>query len=176
MNLLKEAGITGCKPCLTLTETSHRLKEDDSERLINAGRYQRLVRRLIYLSLTRPDITYAMSVISQFMHAPTQDHLEAAYRVFKYLKGYPGKGILYKKHGHSRVEVYTDADWASSLTNRRSTSSYYSFVGRNFVTWRSKKQSVVARSSAEAEFRSMAHGICESLWLKLLLSKVGFPV
>lgn len=139
MNLLKEAGMTGYKPCLTLIEANRRLKEDDSERLIDAGRYQRLVGRMIYLTLTRHDITYTVSVISQFMHAPIQDHLEAVYRVLRYLKGCSGKGILYKKRGHFRVEIYIDAYWADSLTDRRSTFGYCSFVGGNLVTWRSKK-------------------------------------
>lgn len=79
MDLLKEAKMTGCKPCLTPIEANHRLKEDDSERLIDTGRYQRLVGHLIYLTLTHLDITYAVSVISQFMHALTQDHLEVVY-------------------------------------------------------------------------------------------------
>lgn len=70
-----------------------------------------------------------MSVISQFMHALTQDHLETAYRVLKYLKGCPGKGILYQRYGHSRVKIYVDADWAGSLTDHKSTSDYCSFVG-----------------------------------------------
>lgn len=84
-----------------------------------------------------------------------------------------GKGILYQKHDHNQIEVYIDADWADSLTDQRSTSGYCSFVGRNLVTWRSKKQLVFMESSVEAEFRSMAHGICESLSLKMLLSEVG---
>lgn len=131
---------------------------------------------LIYLSLTRPDITYVVSVINQFMHAPTQDHLKAEYQILRYLKGCPRKVLFYKKHDHHHVEVYTDVDWAGSLIDRRSTSDYCSFVGGNLVTWRSKKQYVVARSSAEAEFRSMANGICELLWLKMLLFKVDFPI
>lgn len=94
VDLLKEVEMVGCKPCLTPIEANHKLKEDDSERLIDAGRYQRLVGRLIYLSLTRPDITYAVGVISQFMHAPTQNHLEAVYRVLQYLKGCPRKGVI----------------------------------------------------------------------------------
>lgn len=79
----------GYKPYATPIEANHRLKEDDNERLIDAGRFQRLVGNLIYLSLTHPDITYEVSVISQFMHAPTQDHMKAAYRILKYLKGCP---------------------------------------------------------------------------------------
>lgn len=99
--------------------------------------------------------------------------MDAVMRILRYLKSCPGRGLLYKSHGHLQVECYTDADWAGSLDDRRSTSGYCTFVGGNLVTWRSKKQSVVARSSAEAEFRSMAHGICEVLWLKIILRELG---
>ena len=94
------------------------------------------------------------------MHSPGTDHFDAVYRILRYLKGTPGKGLLFGNHGHLQVEIYTDTDWAGSKTNRRSTSGYCAFVGGNLVTWRSKKQNVVARSSAEAEFRVVAHGIC----------------
>lgn len=109
------------------------------------------------------------------MHAPIQDHLEVAYKIFRHLKGCLGKGILYRRNGYHQVEVYTNADYASSLTEWRSTSRYCSFVGGNLVAWRSKKQSVVARSSAEAQFKSMAHDICKMLWLRMLLVEVEFP-
>ena len=91
------------------------------------------------------------------------------YRLLRYLKSTPGKGILYKNHGTLNLECYTDADYAGALTDRRSTSGYCTLLGGNLVTWRSKKQSVVSRSSAEAEFRSMALGICELLWMKIIL-------
>lgn len=83
----------------------------------------------------------------------------------RYLNSTPGKGLFFKKTNQKSVEVFTDADWAGSVTDRRSTSGYCTFVWGNLVTWRSKKQSVVARSSAEAEFRAMAQGICEVLWI-----------
>ncbi|KAM2473307.1 hypothetical protein COP2_006450 [Malus domestica] len=95
--------------------------------------------------------------------------MNAVMRILRYLKGSPDKGILFKKNNHLRVEGYTDADWAGSADDIRSTSGYFTFVGGNLVAWRSKKQNVVARSSAEAEYRGMALGICEILWLKLLL-------
>ena len=79
-------------------------------------------------------------MVSQFMHSPGPEHFDAAYRILKYLKGTPGKGLLFEKHGHLQVEVYTDADWAGSVIDRRSTSGYCTFVGGNLVTWRSKKQ------------------------------------
>nr|KYP37763.1 hypothetical protein KK1_041022 [Cajanus cajan] len=107
------------------------------------GRYQRLVGKLIYLSHTRPNIAYAVNVVSQFMHDPRKPHMDAVERILRYLKSAPGKG-------------------------------YLTFVGGNLVTWRSKKQEVVARSSAEAEFRGMAIGICELLWIKNLLKDIGY--
>ncbi|RVW76008.1 Retrovirus-related Pol polyprotein from transposon RE1 [Vitis vinifera] len=92
-----------------------------------------------------------------------------AYRVLQYLKGTPGKGILFKRNGGLVLEAYTDADYAGSTIDRRSTSGYCTFLGGNLVTWMSKKQNVVARSSAEAEFQAMAQGVCELLWLNIVL-------
>lgn len=108
-------------------------------------------------------------MIIQFMHSPKEEHLQTAYQILKYLKGSPWKGIMFQNNNKLNIEAYTDADWAGSAVDRRSTSGYCSFVGGNLVTWRSKKQSVLARSSVEAEFRVVAHGICELLWLKKLL-------
>jgi len=85
------------------------------------------------------------------------------------LKGTPGRGILFKRNKSVALEAYTDADCAGSVVDRRSTTGYCTFLGGNLVTWKSKKQSVVARSSAEAEVRAMTQGICELLWLKIIL-------
>ena len=103
------------------------------------------------------------------MHSPREEHFEVAYRILKYLKRKPGRGLLFENHGHSRIEAYTHADWAGSITDRRCKSNYCTCIGGNLVTWRSKMQTVVARSSAEAEFRAIAHGIYDLLWLKKLL-------
>ena len=118
---------------------------------MNKERYQCLVGKLIYLAHTRPDTAYAVSVVSQFMHDPREVHMEALFKVLKYLKSSPGQGIHFKRGGSLILEAYADADWAGSIINRRSTSWYCTFLGGNLVTWRSKKQSVVARSSAKAE-------------------------
>ena len=131
--------------------------------------YQRLIGRLIYLAHTWADIAYSMSVISQFMHDPREPHLQAAYRVLHYLKGNPGKGILFKKNNTLALEAYIDSDYTGSLVDRRSTTGYCTFLGGNLVTWRSKKQNVVVRSSAESEFRAIAQRLCELLWLKIIL-------
>lgn len=98
--------------------------------------------------------------------------MEAMIRILRYLKGTSGKGLFFKKNEAREIEVFTDADWAESISDRRSTSGYCTFVWGNLVTWRSKKQVVVARSSAEAELRSVAHGVCEALWLNMLLEEL----
>lgn len=172
IDLLKETGMIGCKPVDTPMDANLELGDLKDSIPVERGRYQRLVGKLIYLSHTRPDIAFAVSVVSQFMHAPCEEHMEAVYRILRYLKGTPGKGLLFKKNEARSVEAFTDADWAGSIKDRRSTSGYCTFVWGNLVTWRSKKQSVVARSSAEAEFRAVAQGICELLWLKLLLGEL----
>jgi transposase InsO family protein len=176
LDLLKDTGYLGSKPVATPMETNLKLMPDDGELINDPEMYRRLVGKLIYLTITRPDISYAVSIVSQFMTHPRAPHMEAVIRILKYLKNAPGRGLLYKSSGHLRIEGYTDADWAGSPADRRSTTGYCTFIGGNLVTWKSKKQSVVARSSAEAEYRAMAHTACELTWLRTLLQEFGFPV
>ncbi|RVW17801.1 Retrovirus-related Pol polyprotein from transposon RE1 [Vitis vinifera] len=144
LDLLKETGMLGCKPIDTPMDSQKKL-----------------------------GIEKEMSAVSQFMHSPTEEHMEAVYRILRYLKMTPGKGLFFRKTENRDTEVYSDADWAGNIIDRRSTSRYCSFVWGNLVTWRSKKQSVVARSSAEAEYRALAQGICEGIWIKRVLSELG---
>ncbi|KAH9680958.1 retrovirus-related pol polyprotein from transposon RE1 [Citrus sinensis] len=156
-------------PINTPMEENLKLSTDPYQVPANKERYQRLVGRLMYLGHTRPDLAYALSVVSQFMHSPKEEHMNAVIRILRYLKSSPGKGIVFTKGNNLDIKGYTDADWAGSIDDRRSTSGYFTFVGGNLVTWRSKKQDVVARSSTEAEYRGMAKGICELLWIKNLM-------
>jgi hypothetical protein len=174
LDLLSEVGLLECKPAETPIVQNHKLGEHPDQVPTNKERYQRLVGKLIYLSHTRPDIAYAVSVVSQFMHNPSDEHMDAVIRILQYLKSSPGKGLMFSKNDHLKVEGYMDADWAGNISDRKSTSGYFMFVGGNLVTWRSKKQNVVALSSAEAEFRGMAKGLCELLWLRRLLTEIGF--
>ncbi|CAJ2672360.1 unnamed protein product [Trifolium pratense] len=175
LDLLKETGMSGCRPADTPMDPNAKLWEEGSVP-VDTGRYQRLVGKLIYLSHTRPDIAFSVSVVSQFMHSPFEEHLEAVYRILRYLKANPGKGLYFKKTSERNVSIFTDADWAGSITDRRSTSGYCAYVWGNLVTWRSKKQGVVARSSAEAEFRAMAQGICEGLWIHRVLEELKMKI
>ncbi|WJZ98924.1 hypothetical protein VitviT2T_017413 [Vitis vinifera] len=129
----------------------------------------------MYLAHTRPNLVYALSVVSQYMHNPEEQHMNAVMRILRYLKNALGKGILFAKNvDHQSIELYTDADWTGAVEDKRSTSGYFTFVGGNLVTWKSKKQNVVAHSSTEAEFRGMTLGLCEALWLTLLLHDLGY--
>ncbi|WMV44756.1 hypothetical protein MTR67_038141 [Solanum verrucosum] len=149
------------------------LMKDDGDLFDDPERYRRLVGKLNYLSVTRPDIAFAVSVVSQFMSSPTIKHWAALEQILCYLKGAPGLGILYSNHGHTRVECFADADYAGSKIDRRSTTGYCVFVGGNLVSWRSKKQSVVSRSSAESEYRAMSQSTCEIMWIHHLLTEIG---
>jgi len=106
--------------------------------------------------------------VSQFIHNPKDLHLQEAHRILHYLKGTLGKGILFKKGDTLTLEAYTYVDYASSVVDRRSAMGYCTFLCGNLVTWRSKKQSVMARSNAESKFWAMAQGACELLWLKII--------
>ena len=112
--------------------------------------------RLIYLLHTRPDIAYTVSVVSQFMHSLSKEHVAIVIRILSYLKKAAGRGLIFRKLGHLDVNGYTDADWADNITDIHSTSGYFTFVGGNLVTWHSKKQNVVFWSSTESEYRGFA--------------------
>ncbi|XP_038698474.1 uncharacterized mitochondrial protein AtMg00810-like [Tripterygium wilfordii] len=178
LDLLKEIGMLGCKPTNTPIEASQKLMAGVG-RKVDKERYQRLVGRLIYLTHMRPDVTYAVSIVSQFMHDPRTSHMEVVYRILRYFKSSPRKGLLFARNGylkidgHLKIEAYTDADWAGSIDDRRSTMGYYKFIGGNLVIWRSKKQTIVSRSIAEAEYRAMASGVCEVLWLRGIMHELG---
>jgi hypothetical protein len=172
LDLLNETCMLGCRPASTLIDSNNKLCAGPGDP-VNKESYQRLVGRLIYLCHTRPDITYAVSVVSRYMHDPRSGHLDAVYRILQYLKSGPGKGLFFKSHGHMKVEGYCDADWTSCLDDRRSTSGYCVFIGGNLVSWRSKKHSVVSRSTTEAEYRAMALMVCNMLWVKNLLSELN---
>lgn len=165
-------GMLGCKAANTPIEVTKGSRSEEETPPTEKDRYRRLVGKLIYLAHTRPDIGFAVSMVSRHMSNPTEAHMSAVRRILQYLKGTPGKGLYFKKSQNKGIEVYTDSDWAGCISDRKSTSGYCSFVWGNMVTWRSKKQYVVARSGAEAELRAMAQGNCEGMWLKRMLEEL----
>jgi len=130
-NLLKETRKTACKPVSTPVDPNIKLGSAEEDNAVNKEMYQRLMGRLIYLTHTRPDIAFAVSLVSQFMHQPREAHLQATLRIVRYLKRTPGRGILFKRNKSVALEAYTDADYAGSIVDRRSTTGYCAFLGGN---------------------------------------------
>lgn len=169
LDLLKETGMSGSKPAAFPIPQQHRLSLDCGEPLKDPSQYRRLIGRLIYLTISRPDITYAVQLLSQFMQRPCLPHLDAAHHVIRYLKNSPGQGLFFPSNSDFQITAYCDADWASCPMSRRSITGYYIFLGGAPISWKSKKQSTVSRSSAESEYRSMAATTSELIWLRGLL-------
>ena len=133
-----------------------------------------IVRALQYLSLTRPDVAFRVSKLSQFMHAPTFQHWSALKRLLRYLQGTNSKGLLLQKGSALNLHAFTDADWAGDKNTYRSTTGYIVFLGSNPIAWSSKRQSTLARSTTEAEFRAVASATTEVQWLANLLQELRY--
>nr|XP_016509659.1 PREDICTED: uncharacterized mitochondrial protein AtMg00810-like [Nicotiana tabacum] len=161
-----------CKLIDAPIDPNVKLVPGQGESLEDPGRYRRLVGKLNYLTITRPNISFTVSMVSQFHQAPCKDQWDAVIRILRYIKKAPGQGLLYEDKGHTNNVGYSDADWAGSPSDRRSTSGYCVMIGRNLISWKNKKQDVVARSSAEVEYRAMALATCELIWLKQLLQEL----
>ena len=145
--------MSACQPTDTPMKEGLKLCIESNQVLVDKGRYQRLIGRLMYLAHTRPDLAYASSIVSQFMHNPREQHMNVVMCILRYLKSSPRKGILFTKNeDYESLDAYTDVDLAGVVDDRCSTLGYFTFVGGNIISWRSKKQNVVARSCAEVEF------------------------
>ncbi|XP_048131448.1 uncharacterized mitochondrial protein AtMg00810-like [Rhodamnia argentea] len=114
LDLLSRIGMLGCKSIDTPLDSNAKIWAKTGE-LVDRESYQRLVGKLIYLSHTRPDIAYTIGFVSQFMHDPYTTHMDVVTRILRYLKGTPGKGILFGNHGHLKAETFADADWAGDV-------------------------------------------------------------
>ncbi|KAK9683124.1 hypothetical protein RND81_10G118500 [Saponaria officinalis] len=136
--------------------------------------------RLLYLNLTRPDISYSVQHLSQFLSEPRKPHLQAAIHVVKYLKGTLNVGLFYSSTSSLSIEAYSDADWGQCAFTSRSLSGYCVFLGSSLVSWKTKKQKTVSKSTAEAEYRSMSYATSEVVWISNLLKElhidVGIPI
>lgn len=151
-----------------MEQNLHLQKEDDSPE-VDASQYRRLVGRLLYLTVSRLDIVYSVNQLSQFLSSPRRTHMDAATRVLRYLKATPGQGLLLPLNGDFDLVAYCDASWLSCPSTRQSCTRYFISLGGAPVSWRTKRQSFVSMSSAEAEYRVMASTVCEVLWLRWLL-------
>ena len=186
LELISDMGLAGAKPVSTPMELNQKLTtvEFDAnipstcpdETLKDPTGYQRLIGRLLYLTTTRPDISFAVQCLSQFMHSPKTSHMEAAMRLVRYVKSEPGLGILMASTGGNDLQVFCDADWGACINSRRSITGYLVQYGGSPISWKSKKQVTVSRSSAEAEYRAMASTVAEIVWIVGLFDELGVKI
>lgn len=172
-NLLERFRMEQCKTAATPLQQNLKLSSDDGTKQVDATLYRQLVGSLIYLTTTRPDLAYSVSVLSQFMSRPLDSHWNAAKCVLRYLSGTCNYGILYTDSSDVTLAGYSDSDWAGNLDDRRSITGYAFSIGSGVISWCSKKKSTVALSSCEGEYQALCAATCEAIWLRRLLSDAG---
>lgn len=169
LHLLEDNGVLASKPAPLPMDPHNKLSVSDGPLLTDSSVYRRLIGQLLYLTIFRPDITFVVHKLSQFMAQPRKPHLAAVHYLLRYLKGTVGQGVLLQSSSSFQLRAFTDADWASRVDTRKSTTRFCIFLGDSLVSWKSKKQTTVSRSSAEAEYRALATTASELVWLKQLL-------
>lgn len=173
LDLLDRHNLTECNSCTTPMSTALKLSKNHGVALTNPTTYRSVVGSLQYLTLTRPDIAFTVNKLSQFLQCPTDIHWNACKHLLRYLKGTHNLSLVFCPSSSSSFSGFADADWASSPDDRRSTGGHCIFFGSNLVTWSSRKQPVVSRSSAESEYRSLANAAADLVWLHSLSSEIG---
>ncbi|GKA26455.1 ribonuclease H-like domain-containing protein [Tanacetum coccineum] len=153
--ILEQTHMLNCNPCKTPVSTEAKLGPD-GDPVENPSLFRSLAGALQYLTFTRPDLSYAVQQICLYMHDPCEPHYTALKRILCYVRGTLDHGLQLYASTASQLTAYSDADWVGCPSTRRSTSGYCVFLGDNLITWSSKRQQVISRSSAEAEYRGVA--------------------
>ena len=169
-DLLKRFHMSNCNPASTPMNTNERLVLDDGVEKADEKEFRSIVGGLIYLTHSRPDIMFAVSLISRFMHKPSRQHMGAAKRVLRYIRGTLSFGLRYQKVSNCKLISYTDSDWAGCADDRKSTSGYAHSFGSGVISWASKKQQTIALSSSEAEYMAATSAACQTVWLRRILA------
>jgi len=174
LEVLKKAGMESCKPLAT--PISSTVVSGDDSLLDDPTSYRRLVGSLMYMLVTRPDLSFAVNRLCQFMHSPTEQHLCALKRVLRYVKGSLDLGLRLSASLTPVVHAFSDSDWAGCQIDRRSTAGFAIFLGSSLVSWVSRKQRTIARSSTEAEYKALADVAAEVVWVQSLLRELGLSL
>ncbi|KAJ0576016.1 putative RNA-directed DNA polymerase [Helianthus annuus] len=171
-DLLTNFNMDGAKDVATPLSSSEALSPDDGSSRIDPTTYQKIIGSLQYLAFTRPDVSFAVNKLSQYMHAPTTKHMQALKRVMRYLKGTIHRGLFLKKSKPVTITAFADSDWGGIRDGGRSTTAYLIYLGSNIVSWKSTRQKTVSRSSTEAEYKALANAAAEVSWVQNLLKEL----
>ncbi|XP_052203117.1 uncharacterized mitochondrial protein AtMg00810-like [Diospyros lotus] len=176
LNLLTREEMADCKPISTPFLVGSHLT-DLGTSYLDATQFCSLAGALQYLTVTRPDLSYSVNSTCQYMHAPTIDHFRALKHILRYVKGTYHYGLQLSWDSPQTLLGYSDADWAGCPVTRHSTIGFTVYLGRNLISWCSKKQTTVACSSAEIEYRALASIVAELSWTLQLLRElqITFP-
>ena len=171
--VLKRFGMTECNPVSTPLENGKKFEPNKDDEPFELAEYQSAVGSLIYAAVsTRPDLSIAVAILSQFMANPNKEHWSGIKRVLRYVKGTSHYGLMYRYSDEFSLTGYSDADWAGDEATRKSMSGYIFKLGECTISWGSKKQSVVALSTTEAEYIALSLACQEAVWLRNLLTNV----
>lgn len=167
--ILKKFQMEECKAINTPMGQKEKLSKEDGASKVDEGYYRSLIGCLMYLTATRPDILFAVSLLSRFMHCASEVHLRAAKRVLRFIKGSLDCGVKFEKSQNFKLSGFSDSDWGGSVDDMKSTSGYCFNLGSGVFSWCSKKQEIVAQSTAEAEFIAATAAANQALWLRKVL-------
>ena len=173
--ILKEFGMAECKPTSAPLPEGLILTSDMNSLSVDPTHYCRLIGKLLFLSVTRPDIIYAVSRLSSYMAQPQTTYLDATKHLLRYLQGTMEYGILYRSGAPTSITGFTDADWGSCTRTRRSMGAYVFMLAGGSITWQCKRQLIVSRSSTKSEYRALSDGTQEVVWLHRLLAELLYP-
>ena len=169
MVLLKKFGMSNCTPAKTPMNVNEKLVVVDGTGATDERSFRSIVGGLLYLTHTRPDIMFSVSIISRFMQNPSKHHLGAAKRIMRYIQGTLDYGIQYTQVTNFKLISFSDSDWAGCIDDRKSTTGYVFSLGSGVISWTSKKQLTTAFSSTEAEYIAATTTACQAIWLRRIL-------
>lgn len=171
--LLHESGITDFKHVVTPLPVHLKLQNTNFPLFSNPTLYRSLVGKLNFLTHTRPDLSYSVQTLSQYMQHPTEQRFAALTHTLHYVASTAGQGILLKLSLQLNLQAFSDSDWAACIDTSRSITGYVLMLGNSPISWKSKKQSIVSKSSSEAEYRALSSTASEITWLVRLLTELG---
>jgi hypothetical protein len=173
-SIIEEHGLLECNPTKTPLPSGFTISKQTKTPLVDPTSYRSLIGKLMFLTTTRPDITFAVNLLSQFNEKPQMAHFKALKQILRYIKGTLSIGLTFSQTGKLSLTGHSDVDWGGDVDQRKSTGAYVFTVNDTPVTWSTKKQTCIVLSSTESEYRSLVEATKEAMWIRNLLKELGY--